>query len=85
MCLAFIELTLAELQWQQAAAQAHFSPCRHNIIINAFCLVFVLWSLLLPSRDIENDFRIPDFVSHTGRFLLIFVRISSVVSFRVDI
>ena len=36
-------------------------------------------------RDSGNHFRFPDFASHTGRFRLIFVRISSVVSFRVDI
>ena len=36
-------------------------------------------------RDSGNEFRFPDFASHTGRFRLIFVRISSVVSFRLDI
>ena len=42
--------------------------------------------LVLPeSRDSGNDFCFPDFASHTVRFCLIFVRISSVVSFRVDI
>ena len=39
---------------------------------------------LLPSRDSGNDFCFPDFASHTGRFRLIFVCISSIVSFRVD-
>ena len=37
------------------------------------------------TRDSGNDFRFPDFVSHTARFCLIFVRISSVISFWVDI
>ena len=36
-------------------------------------------------RDSGNDFHFPDFVSHTGHFRLIFVRISSVVSFWVGI
>ena len=36
-------------------------------------------------RDSGNDFCFPDFASHTGNFRLIFVRISSVVSFRVNI
>ena len=36
-------------------------------------------------RDSGNDFRFPDFASHTGRFRLIFVRVSSVVTFWVDI
>ena len=36
-------------------------------------------------RDSGNNFRFPDFGLHTGRFRIIFVRISSVVSFRVDI
>ena len=36
-------------------------------------------------RASGNDFRFPDFASHTGRFRIIIVRISSVVSFRVDI
>ena len=36
-------------------------------------------------RDSGNDFHFPDFASHTGRVRLIFVRISSVVSFWVDI
>ena len=41
---------------------------------------------LLPlTRDSGNNFRIPDFASHTVCFRLIFVRISSVVSFWVDI
>ena len=36
-------------------------------------------------RDSGNDFHFPDFASHTVRYSLIFVPISSVVSFRVDI
>ena len=40
--------------------------------------------LVLVSRDSGNGFRFPDSASHTGRFCLIFVHISSVVSFRVD-
>ena len=39
----------------------------------------------VKTRDSGNDFRFPDLASHTGRFRLIFVRISSIVSFRVDI
>ena len=40
-------------------------------------------SLSLQCRDSGNDFRFPDFASQTGRFCLIFVCISSVVSFLV--
>ena len=36
-------------------------------------------------RNSGNDFRFPDIASYTFRFRLIFVCISSVVSFRVDI
>ena len=38
-----------------------------------------------PGRDSGNDFSFPDFALHNGCFRLIFVRISSVVSFRFDI
>ena len=42
-------------------------------------------SCLSQSRDSGNNFRFPDIESHTGCFCLILVRISSVISFRVDI
>ena len=39
----------------------------------------------LGGRDSGNDSPFPDFASHTGRFRLILVHISSVISFQVDI
>ena len=45
--------------------------------------IFILW-LLFP-RESGNDFCFPDIASYTGRFRLILVRISSVISLWVDI
>ena len=61
-----------------------------NIVI--WLILSMLWDMIhdiitgvrwVQSRDSGNDFRFPDFASHTGRFRLIFVCISSVVSFRL--
>ena len=48
---------------------------------------FQIWNLFNTSncRDSGNDFRFPNIALHTGCFCLILDRISSVVSFRVDI
>ena len=40
---------------------------------------------LVGGRDSGNDFHFPHIASFTGRFHLVFVRISSIVSFWVDI
>ena len=48
-------------------------------------VLYQISSWYLTTRDSGNDFRFPDFALHTGHFSLIFVRISSIVSFRSDI
>ena len=54
-----------------------------KFVSKSFIFSKILFAKLHSSRDRGNNFRFPNIASHTGRFCLILVCISSVISFRV--